>query len=255
MEIKIGTSGYSFDDWKGSFYPENIQKGKMLDYYVQHFPAVEINSTYYRIPHPAVMANIENKTPNGFEFIVKVPQDVTHKRKEIESAVKEFRECLKPIEDADKLKGLLAQFPYSFKYSQKGLEYINYCRELLKPHPLFVEFRHNGWVNRDMYNYLRDNSIGYTAVDEPQLPGLLKPDMFNTTDTAYLRLHGRNDKKWWTGGALRYDYNYSHEELREWKQKIVKMEDKATKMYIFFNNCHLGQAVKNAHDMMNLLDL
>lgn len=255
MEIKIGTSGYSFDDWKGNFYPKDIQKGKMLDFYVQHFPVVEINSTYYRIPHPAVMANIEKKTPDGFEFIIKVPQDVTHKRKEIEPAVKEFRECLIPIEDAGKLKGLLAQFPYSFKFSQNGLAYIKLCAELLKPHQLFVEFRHNGWVNRDMYNYLRDNSIGYTAVDEPQLSGLLKPDMFNTTDTAYLRLHGRNGEKWWNGGALRYDYNYSHEELREWKQKIVKMENKAKKMYIFFNNCHLGQAVKNANDMMNLLDI
>jgi len=207
MEIKIGTSGYSFDDWKGTFYPKDIEKGKMLDFYVQHFPVVEINSTYYRIPHPAVMANIEKKTPNGFEFIIKVPQAVTHQRKEIEAAV----------DDA--------------------------------------EFRHNGWVNRDMYNYLRENSIGYAAVDEPQLPGLLKPDMFSTTNTAYLRLHGRNGEKWWNGGPLRYDYNYSHEELRQWKEKIIKMEDKAKKMYIFFNNCHLGQAIKNAHDMMNLLDI
>ena len=62
MEIKIGTSGYSFEDWKGVFYPDNIKKGNMLDYYVEHFPTVEINSTYYRIPHPAVMANIEKKT-------------------------------------------------------------------------------------------------------------------------------------------------------------------------------------------------
>ena len=255
MEIKIGTSGYSFDDWKGNFYPEDIQKGKMLDYYVDHFSVVEINSTYYRIPHPAIMTNIEKKTPSGFEFIIKVPQVVTHKRKEIEAAVNEFRECLKPIEDAGKLKGLLAQFPYSFKFSPKGLEYIKYCRELLKPHPFFAEFRHNGWVNRDMYNFLKYNSIGYAAVDEPQLPGLLKPDMFNTTDTAYLRLHGRNGEKWWNGGALRYDYNYSHEELLEWRKKILKMEDKAGKMYIFFNNCHLGQAVKNAHDLMYILDL
>jgi len=227
----------------------------MLDFYVEHFPTVEINSTYYRIPHPAVMANIERKTPDGFEFILKVPQAVTHKRKDIEPAVKEFQECIRPMEDAGKMKGLLAQFPYSFKYSQNGLEYIKYCNDLLHPHNLFVEFRHNGWVNRNMYEYLRTNKIGYSAVDEPQLSGLLKPDMFNTTDTAYLRLHGRNAEQWWNGGPLRYDYNYSHDELLEWKKKIIKMEDKAKKMYVFFNNCHLGQAVKNAHDMMTLLDL
>jgi uncharacterized protein YecE (DUF72 family) len=255
MDIKIGTSGYSFDDWIGNFYPKDIKKGKMLDFYVQHFPTVEINSTYYRIPHQAVMANIEKKTPEGFEFIIKVPQSITHRRTDIEPIIQEFKECLKPMETANKLKGLLAQFPYSFKYSHEGLDYIKKCRDLLSPNPLFAEFRHNSWVNRDMYEYLRVNNIGYSAVDEPQLPGLLKPDMFSTTDTAYLRLHGRNSDQWWDGGPLRYDYNYSHEELLEWKQKINKMEKKTRKMYIFFNNCHLGQAVKNAHDMMNLLDM
>jgi len=255
MEIKIGTSGYSFDDWVGNFYPSDIKKGKMLDFYIQHFPVVEINSTYYRIPHRAVMANIEKKTPEGFEFIVKVPQDITHGRKDVEAIIQPFRDCLKPLETTGKLKGLLAQFPYSFKFSQEGLDYIENCNSLLSPNPLFVEFRHNSWVNRDMYKYFRLNQIGYAAVDEPQLPGLLKPDIFNTTNTVYLRFHGRNAEKWWDGGSLRYDYNYSHKELLEWKQKIVKMENKARKMYIFFNNCHLGQAVKNAHDMMNLLDL
>lgn len=255
MEIKVGTSGYSFDDWKGTFYPEKIQKGKMLDHYVQYFSTVEINSTYYRIPHPAVMGNIEKKTPDDFEFIVKVPQAVTHKRKDVEPIVEKFRECLHPMEEKGKLKGLLVQFPYSFKFSTGGLEYVNYCKELLAPNPLFVEFRHNGWVNRIIYDNFRNHGIGYVAVDEPRLPGLLKPDMFGTTDTAYLRLHGRNAEQWWTGGPLRYDYDYSHEELQEWKQKVDKMQNKAKKMYIFFNNCHLGQAVKNARDMMKLLDL
>jgi len=255
MEIKVGTSGYSFEDWRGTFYPEEIQKGKMLDHYVNYFPVVEINSTYYRIPHPAVMANIEKKTPKEFEFIVKTPQAVTHKRSGIETSIKEFRESIKPMEDSGKLKGLLAQFPYSFKFNEKSLDYIKYCRDLLAPHQLFVEFRHDGWVNRTMYDNFGENDIGYVAVDEPQLRGLLKPELFNTIDTAYVRLHGRNAENWWDGGALRYDYDYSREELQEWKQKIDKLEGKAKKIFIFFNNCHLGQAVKNAREMMMILNL
>ncbi len=255
MEIRVGTSGYSFDDWVGPFYPGDIKKGKMLDYYVNHFNTVEINSTYYRIPHPAVMANIEKKTPKDFEFMVKAPQQLTHKRKSIEETVKAFKECLKPVEDAGKLKGILAQFPYSFKFTNTGLEYIKNCRELLKPHDLFVEFRHDGWVNRQMYDSLRDSKIGYVNVDEPQLPGLLKPDCFNTTRTGYIRLHGRNAEHWWEGGALRYDYDYSPEQLQEWKEKIDKLRGKTDKLFIFFNNCHLGQAIKNATDMKLLLGL
>jgi uncharacterized protein YecE (DUF72 family) len=255
MEIKIGTSGYSFQDWVGPFYPAGIEKGKMLDYYINHFSTVEINSTYYRIPHPAVMANIERKTPKEFEFIVKTPDILTHKRVDIESKLPEFLECLKPMQDSGKLKGLLAQFPYSFRFSAANLEYIKQCREILNPNPLYVEFRHDSWVNREMYNSLKESQIGYVAVDEPQLAGLIKPDLFSTTNAAYIRLHGRNAQQWWKGGALRYDYNYSDKELQEWKEKIEKMKGKAGKVFVFFNNCHLGQAVKNARQMMNMLNL
>ncbi|MEW5924562.1 MAG: DUF72 domain-containing protein, partial [Candidatus Zixiibacteriota bacterium] len=238
MEIKIGTSGYSFDDWKGAFYPPDIQKGKMFDYYIQHFKCVEINSTYYRIPHPAVMANIEKKSPPDFEFIVKTPDILTHKRKNIETAAKTFDECLKPMIDAGKLKGVLAQFPYSFKFNQANIDYLKYCRELLANHSLFVEFRHNSWVNRSMYDTFKADGIGYVSVDEPPLSGLLAPDFFNTTENAYIRFHGRNSEHWWQGGALRYDYDYTIEELDQWKEKIKKREDKFKKLYIFFNNCH-----------------
>jgi uncharacterized protein YecE (DUF72 family) len=255
VDIKIGTSGYSFEDWKGPFYPTDTKKGKYLDYYIKYFPTVEINSTYYRIPHPAVMANIEKKTPENFEFIIKVPDTLTHKRKDITEAVRQFNECIKPMQESGKLKGLLAQFPYSFKFSPVNLDYLKRCREILQPQKLFIEFRHDSWVNRTMYDSFRKNGIGYVAVDEPPLRGLLNPDMFNTTDTAYIRLHGRNAEQWWNGGALRYDYDYSDEELNEWKKKIEKMKDKAKKLYIFFNNCHLGQAVKNAREMMRKLNL
>lgn len=252
-DIRVGTSGYSFDDWKGKFYPDNIDKGQMLDYYVRFFPTVEINSTYYRIPHPAVMANIVKKAPDNFDFMVKVPQSFTHRRTDLDKDIEQFRQAIRPMEESVKLSGLLAQFPYSFKFGEDGLEYISICKDAVAPNRLFVEFRHNSWVNRPMYERLKSEQIGYVCVDEPELVGLLKPDLFATTDTAYVRLHGRNKEKWWEGGALRYDYTYSEEELEQWREKLLKIKDKVKKIYIYFNNCHLGQASSNARQFIEML--
>jgi uncharacterized protein YecE (DUF72 family) len=252
-EIRVGTSGYSFEDWRGVFYPEKVAKGKMLDHYVKHFNTVEINSTYYRIPHPAVMYNLVKKAPEGFDFVVKVPQSFTHKRDKMADEVEAFSEAIKPFEEAGNLSGLLAQYPYSFKFNPTSLDHISRCRDAVDPNPLFVEFRHDSWVNREMYDRLRGEGIGYVCVDEPQLRGLLKPDLFATTDTGYVRLHGRNADQWWTGGNLRYDYSYSDEELNEWIVKIRKIRDKVSKLYVYFNNCHVGQAVGNAQSFLKML--
>lgn len=222
----------------------------MLDYYVQYFPTVEINSTYYRIPHPRVFDNMVKKAPPGFDFIVKVPQSFTHRRQELQADAAAFREAVRPVEEAGVLSGVLAQFPYSFKFSEHNLDYVARCRDLVAPNPLFAEFRHDSWVNRPMYDRLRKEGIGYVAVDEPQLPGLLKPDCFATTGTGYIRLHGRNAEKWWDGGALRYDYRYSSEELEVWREKIRRLLAKVHKVYVFFNNCHQGQAVANAAEFV-----
>lgn len=255
MEIRIGTSGYSFEDWRGNFYPARIAKGKMLDHYQAYFNTVEINSTYYRIPHPAVMFNIAKKTGPDFEFIIKANQNLTHQRKQIEAPAKEFLESIQPVVDRGQLKGILAQFPWSFKYSTNNLAYLGTCRELLKPHKLFVEFRHDSWMRRDTYEAMKEADIGYVSVDGPRLQGLLPPEMIALGDSAYIRLHGRNSDHWWGGGNLRYDYLYNETELQEWKEKIDRMKGKIKKTYIFFNNCHLGQAVRNARQMMRMLDL
>lgn len=252
MNVRVGTSGYSFADWRGRFYPADIEKGKMLDYYIQHFPTVEINSTYYGIPHPAVFVNLVKKAPEGFDFMVKLPQSFTHRRQDLESDRAKFAVAIEPLVQSGKLAGLLAQFPYSFKFNSDSLDYVALCREAFEPNPLFVEFRHDSWVNRTMYERLRAEQIGYVCVDEPQLPGLLKPDAFATTDTAYVRLHGRNAEQWWDGGPLRYDYSYSDEEMEYWKQKIMKLLTKVRQVYLYFNNCHFGQAAGNAQDFMKL---
>lgn len=257
MDIRVGTSGFSFEDWRGKFYPEAVDKGKMLDFYAQYFPTVEINSTYYRIPHPAVMSNLVKKVPQGFDFIVKVPQSFTHGRQDVDDDLAKFLQAIEPMDETGKLSGLLAQFPYSFKFGPESLEYLSLLNNAIAPRALFTEFRHQSWVNRTMYDRLRMEGIGYVCVDEPDLPNLIKPDLFATGPVAYARLHGRNADKWWDGGPLRYDYKYSDEELQDWKEKIDKLAAKGQvqKMYLFFNNCHLGQAAANAGEMKRLLGL
>jgi len=257
MDIRIGTSGYSFDDWRGSFYPATLDKGKLLDHYARFFPTVEINSTYYGIPSPNIVANWAKKVPDGFEFMIKVPQSLTHRRSDFDDDLAKFAVALEPLQASGKFTGLLAQFPYSFKFNHDSLDYVSLVCEALAPRPLFVEFRHRSWVNRTMYDRLRREGTGYVCVDEPSLPNLLDPDLFATTATGYIRLHGRNAEQWWDGGALRYDYKYSHDELEEWRQKIERMKTKGNvrKLFIFFNNCHLGQAATNALEMKEMLGL
>ncbi len=201
------------------------------------------------------MYNIVKKTKPHFDFFVKANQNLTHQRREIEKPAKEFHESIRPIADRGQLKGILAQFPWSFKFSQRNLDYLSICQELMQPHPLFIEFRNDSWLRKETYASMASAGISYVSVDGPRLQGLLPPEMRLIGDTAYVRLHGRNADHWWNGGALRYDYNYSPDELQEWKTKIEQLKGRAKKVFIFFNNCHLGQAVKNARDMMHMLDL
>ena len=255
--VLIGTSGYSFADWVGPFYPDNILKGKMLDYYKEHFQTVEINSTYYRIPHPAIFYNIQKKVPPEFEFIIKTHRSFTHDRKDLDENAIKFNEAIKPIKEAGSLHGLLAQFPWSFKFSPLNLKYILDGKNYFGDVPLFAEFRHDSWNKPEVYASLKDNSIGFCCVDEPQLKEMFPPLAKTTTNVGYVRFHGRNDKDWWQPrkGSDRYNYNYKKEELADWLKKIDQLRKQTEKVYLFFNNCHHGQAVKNAKMMQELLQL
>ena len=252
--IKIGTSGYSFKDWVGTFYPENIKSGKMLDFYREHFHTVEINSTYYRLPKPYIFDKIADKVPDNFDFIVKVYQTVTHTRKPSVEAMNELLLGVDALIRTDKLKGFLAQFPYSFKYSPQNIEHILDIRRSCRAFPLFVEFRNASWLKDEVYQALSENNIGYVDVDEPPLYNLLPPQALITNGIGYIRFHGRNRRTWWNNDeGDRYDYEYSEDELKEWLPFVEKIASASSDTYLFFNNCHMGQAVKNAKMMRDLL--
>jgi uncharacterized protein YecE (DUF72 family) len=297
--ILLGTSGYSFPDWGGVFYPPGLDRSKMLDYYVRQFKTVEVNSTYYRIPPPSTFAAMERKTPADFEFVVKVHHDMTHAQTRDPEAYTAFHAALEPLRRARKLSGVLAQFPQAFHRSEENEQFLLELQERMEGAPLFIEFRHNSWMKEDVFDLLERESLGYVSVDEPELPGLLPRVARATGPLAYVRFHGRNKKNWYDGvprgedegpghkvprgtvegpgvqappreregpgvkapprerdrRLLRYDYLYSEAELKEWADKIRALNQKTEKTFVFFNNCHAGQAATSAKLMRRLLDM
>jgi uncharacterized protein YecE (DUF72 family) len=253
-EILVGTSGYSFADWVGPFYPSGMKPGEFLGFYSERFPVVEVNSTYYRIPHPRVLEQMERKTPDGFRFVVKLHQSMTHQNSLDPETVRAFLEVLEPLKRAGKYDGLLAQFPWAFQRTPENRKHLKALRERLAGEPLWVEFRHASWMTPGLEASLREHHLGYCVVDEPPLPGLVPPITMRTSEDAYVRFHGRNSDTWWgRSGGDRYDYLYSEQELREWVVKVAELATQARRTYLFFNNCHAGQAARNAKLMQELL--
>lgn len=251
--IWIGTSGYSFDDWGGTFYPRGVKPGERLNYYATRFKAVEVNSTYYRLPPPVVLAQMERKTPPGFRFVVKMHQDVTHKRSADDAHFRSFLDVIRPLEDAGKFYGALAQFPFSFRCTRAAVGHLDMIRERMGDRPVFVEFRHDSWAREGTFEHLRKSGLGFCVVDEPRLSGLFPPVVQETNGVGYVRFHGRNEKNWWGGGGDRYDYDYPDRELLEWVDSIAGLGSRTTDTYLFFNNCHAGRAARNARRMAEML--
>src|SRR5262245_41518097 len=141
--ILIGTSGYSFPDWVGPFYPPGTKSKDFLSLYAQHFDTVEVNSTYYGIPKPDVLARMADKTPEHFRFVVKLNQAMTHEQSLDAMTLRSFLEAIEPLKRAGKYDGILAQFPWAFRRTDENRRYLAALRAQLEQEPLFVEFRHD----------------------------------------------------------------------------------------------------------------
>jgi len=253
--ILIGTSGYSFQDWKGHFYPENIKNHEMLDFYAKHFKTVEINSTYYRMPETLMFDRMLEKTPEDFEFVVKANKAMTHERGSNGSVFEAFEEGIRPLAEANRFSGILAQFPWSFRNNKSNRTYLAKFKDGIGDYPLIVEFRHNSWIIEPVFDFLRRLDISYCAVDEPKLKGLVPPVAVATNKLGYVRFHGRNEKSWWDGdSSSRYDYLYTQQELFDWLPKIETVEETTDKTFVFFNNCHNGQAAINAQMLLSFMN-
>jgi uncharacterized protein YecE (DUF72 family) len=249
----IGTSGFSYNDWVGPFYPEGTKRPEMLAYYAGQFPLVELDFTYYQMP------GLVRKSPARFLFAVKANQKITHdvslSPAEKQAVSQSFNQSLIPLREEGKLACILLQFPQSFHCSDFNRDFLGNFKTWLPETPLVVEFRHRSWVNDATFSFLKEMNYNFCCVDEPDLPGLFPPLAVTTGEIAYLRFHGRNKEKWWNykEAGERYDYLYSDGELREWLPKLRKMETESKTVMVLFNNCHFGQAARNALKMQKLL--
>jgi len=255
--ILVGTSGFKFDDWKGTFYPPEVKQKDWLNYYGERFNCLEVNATYYRLLHPATFFHMANKVPEGFQFTVKTYRSLTHEPgSDNEADFATFIESFQPLIEAEKFGCVLGQFPTSFHNTPGNRHYLARFCERFAEYPLVVEFRNREWVKEEVFDFLREHAIGWCAVDEPQFRTLMPPIAVATSRIGYVRFHGRNYQKWWstTDSKQRYDYLYSREELMEWVPRIQGLTAETDRVYVFMNNCFEAQAANNAVEMRSLLE-
>ena len=254
--ILIGTSGYSYADWVGPFYPPGTPQKDFLGLYCRQFPIVELNFSYYQQPTPRTLERMLAAAPTGFSFALKAHRKMTHEIGETwEKDIQAFREGIRPMVEAGQLAAVLLQFPFSFSYTTESRKRLGELCDRLEGLPLAVEFRKREWLRDSVLEGLRTRGISMVSVDEPALPNLLPPVTEATGGFAYLRFHGRNEKDWWTGdNASRYNYLYNKDELGEWVQRIRRIMDHVPLVLAFFNNHWRGNAAQNARDLRLMLE-
>ncbi len=253
--ISVGTSGFSYADWVGPFYPKTLAKQDFLSYYSQHFRVCELNFSYYRVPTAQTLERMIQTSDGQVEFVIKANKAMTHERNSDNSQVfTSFIDALMPLRERQVLGAVLAQFPFSFHNTPGNREYVKRVRELLEDIPLVIEFRHHNWVKEATFAMLKQLGCGFCCVDEPQLPGLLPPLAVATSPIGYVRFHGRNREAWWQHNdpAERYNYYYTEAELQEWVPRIQRLAKHTRKVYVFTNNHPHGQAVQNAKRLQAL---
>jgi len=253
--ITIGTAGYVYDDWVGPFYPPDLDRREWLEYYAETFDFTEVNSTFYRLPNPFMLARMAEKTPAGFRFAIKAYRGITHDRQNVEDACKALTDAVVPLAEDDKLACILVQFPSSYRNNLENRRYLRDISKYLEVYPTNVEFRHRSWAEPAVFSYLQDLNLGYVCVDEPKFATLMPPLVKATTPPAYVRFHGRNYEKWWNHQEAyeRYNYLYSIEELAEWVPQLQSLEKDVGAVYVAMNNHYQAKAAINGKMLKDLL--
>ena len=235
----IGTSGWSYNHWKGLFYPEKLPKKQWLGYYANQFKTVEVNATFYGWFKEKTIINWREQTPPGFWFVLKAPRLITHRRHLLDSdeTIKEFERLTSFLEP--KLSLILLQIAPDTPYDPPRLQHALSTFE--DPTKVAVEFRSEQWEKPEIIKILKEIGAVYCNPDSPRkvLSGLL------TSDIGYLRLHGR--RRW-------YSYDYSGDELLQIADLGKDMIDQGAKqVFFFFNNDFGGFAPKNAATLAKIL--
>jgi uncharacterized protein YecE (DUF72 family) len=235
--IHVGTSGWTYDDWSGAFYPPEVKGAERLAFYAGQFDTVEVNATFYRLPTQVMIDAWNRRLPAGFHLVLKASREVTHRKKLLDCAesVTLFLDRARKLR---RLEVILWQLPPSLHKDLVRLEAFLAMLPATIRHA--VEFRHASWWDDQAAAVLSRHNAAFVAVSHPRLPEAV----LATTDLLYLRFHGL--------GQQLYSYDYSREELAEWAER-VRPHLPGRRLYAFFNNDYEARAPRNARVLRELL--
>jgi uncharacterized protein YecE (DUF72 family) len=203
MNVLVGTSGWSYKEWKGSFYPPKIPAEDMLRFYSAHFPTVEVNNSFYRIPAERVLVGWAGQVPESFRFVMKASRRVTHNNRlrDEDGSLGFFLRAINPL--AERLGPTLFQLPPNFKKDMDRLQ--GFLAALPRRWPAAMEFRHPSWFVDEVYDALKVRGVALVAVDENEDEGTGSP-FVPTARWGYLRLRR---------------VSYDETMLRTWAERIL----------------------------------
>lgn len=230
MSFFVGTSGYSYPEWKGNFYPEKLSDKKMLGFYAQRFSTVEVNYTFQRLPTQKAIEGWVQQVPESFRFALKAQKVITHIKK-LHSAEQEMDSFLSVAATLQERQGpILLQLPPSFKKDIPRLD--AFLKHIAGRAKVAFEFRHASWFGNELIDCLRAHSAALCVADSDDLPAT---DLVRTADWGYVRLR---------------DHGYSDERLQEWIRRMKS--HKWDEAYVFFMHEDTGRGPKLASRFIEL---
>ncbi len=236
--IAVGTSGFSYDDWAGAFYPEGLARSRWFEHYVTRFPTVELNATFYRLPAESAVRRWREVAPEGFRFAVKGSRLITHVRR-LEGCEEELSRFMARVRGlGPALRVVLWQLPPSLRLDVPLLE--RFLALLPEGARHAVEFRHPSWLVEEAFEALRRRGVAHVSVSSTRMPA----DRTVTGDLVYVRFHG-------LGGG--YAHDYSAEELAPWAGFLREAHARGLEGYAYFNNDARARAPKNAAELIEAL--
>lgn len=246
----IGCSGWSYEGWKGTFYPPRLETKDYLAHYSKFFKFVEVDSTYYNIPSRATVRGWKDKTPTDFKFSLKFPQVITHEKKleDVEKPLSILFYALEPL--VDKTLTLLIQLP-PFLTFEKGISSLKYMTRYLDERFKYaLEVRHSSWFNSQVFDLLKTNgmSLVWSIRDKLEPPSII------TSDQLYIRFIGDRSISEKDFGKIVKDRN---KELLEYAKRIRQAQDQNTsirEILIAFNNHFAGFGPQSVNDFLKLIN-
>jgi uncharacterized protein YecE (DUF72 family) len=234
MTILVGTSGWTYRDWAGRFYPPDVPRRSWLSYFASQFRTVEINTTFYRLPAITATSGWKAQVDDGFRFVAKGSRYLTHRRKLLDTdvGIERFFERLQPL--GSSLDTVLWQLPPMLGIDVERLDRFLSALPANVRHA--VEFRHPSWQHEEVYALLDVHGAMLVAVSGPQYPAIERA----TAGGAYVRFHGLSPG---------YAYDYTDDDLAPWAEFLRHQDDG----FAFFNNDVGGHAVANARRLVELL--